>query len=74
MKEKEKLKRYDKTLGSIRMTSQDIASMNKAIKMFNQSNDVFEISLQGYRRWCYRLLTQLILNGKDIPVKFKVNP
>ena len=59
-----------KTLPSIRIEETDIVSIESALKKFNQ-NSIVEMNTQGFRRLAYKILSQMILNGEEIPLKFK---
>jgi hypothetical protein len=57
-----------KTLSSLRVDEKTITNMQMAIKKHNEKNIVF-LNLNGFRRLSYELLSQLILQDKEIPIK-----
>lgn len=57
-----------KSLPSVRVNEKTIENMNSAIKKYNDGH-AFQISLGEFRRLSYELLSRLILEGKEIPIK-----
>lgn len=57
-----------KTLGSIKVEEQTIANMKQAIEKYNRKN-FFRITEAEFRRMSLELLSQLILQDKEIPMK-----
>lgn len=59
----------NKTLPSIRIDENDFEQIIKSIEMFNK-NSIVELSVQGFRRLSYKLLSSMILSGEPLPIKF----
>lgn len=59
-----------KILSSLRVEEQTISNMKAAIKKYNEANLV-SLSENEFRRLSYELLSQLILQGKQIPIKLR---
>ncbi len=59
-----------KTLPSIRVDERDIENINQSLEKFNK-NSILEMSLSGFRRLAYQMLSNLILSGEEIPISFK---
>lgn len=59
-----------KTLPNIRIEDKDFENMKSAISFFNQNN-IVSLSEAGFRRLAYKILSQMILTGEEIPLKFK---
>ena len=53
---------------SIRVEEKTISNMQEAIKKYNKKNFV-ELSEAEFRRLSYELLSQMILQDFDIPIK-----
>lgn len=58
-----------KTLPCIRIEEDEFKNIERAVEKFN-SNSIVEMNLQGFRRFSYRLLSQMILTGQEIPMQF----
>lgn len=59
-----------KTLSSIRIKPETQENMKKAIEKYNRENLV-KISESEFRRLSIQLLSQIILQEKEIPVKLQ---
>lgn len=57
-----------KTIGSIKVNENTIINMKSAIEKYNSSS-LFPVSEAEFRRMAIELLSQLILQDKDIPLK-----
>lgn len=57
-----------KTISAIRIKEKTLDNMKQAIKKYNNKN-LFEISQADFRRLSIELLSQLILQDKEIPIK-----
>ena len=57
-----------KSLPPIRVSSKTISNMLSAIESYNKKNLVAMTSAD-FRRLSYELLSQLILQGKELPIK-----
>ena len=57
-----------KTLSSLRVDLKIISNMKMAIEKFNQKS-IIPLTENQFRRLAYELLSQLILQDKEIPVK-----
>ena len=59
-----------KTLSSLKVEEKTIENIKQAIKKYNKNNLV-ELTESEFRRLSYELLSQLILQDKEIPVKLR---
>jgi hypothetical protein len=57
-----------KTLGTIRADPQTIQNMKSAVQKYNSKN-IFPVSEADFIRMSIELLSQLILQDKELPVK-----
>lgn len=57
-----------KTLPSIRISEETYSNIESAIRKYNE-NSLLELSIQEFRRLSYELLSQMILQDKELPVK-----
>jgi len=57
-----------KTLGSLKVEERTISNMKSAIKKYNTQN-IFAVSDAEFRRMAIELLSQLILQDKELPIK-----
>ena len=59
-----------KTLSSLKVEERTIANMKSAIKKYNEEEkNLMPLNENEFRRLAYEILAQLILQGKNIPVK-----
>lgn len=58
------------SLPTIRLQEETLEHIQRAIKKYNESNLV-NLKIAEFRRLAYELLAQLIIQGKEIPVKIK---
>lgn len=56
-----------KTIPSIKVEDRTIGNMHSALASYNKKNWV-KISFQEYRRLCYEVCSQVILQDIDLPV------
>jgi len=59
-----------KTISSIRISENTLQNMKKAIEKYNKNNLV-NISESEFRRLSIELLSQMILQDKQLPVKIE---
>jgi len=57
-----------KSLSSIRVQQKTAENMVSAIRKYNESS-IFSVSEAEFRRMAIELLSQLILQDKEIPIK-----
>ena len=62
-----------KTLGSIRVEENHIENMKGAIKKYNDDpKTLMPFTMKSFRRYCYEIVSQAILQDIPIPVKAKI--
>jgi len=57
-----------KSLGSLKVKEETLNNMKRAIHKYNEQN-IFPVSESEFRRMALELLSQLILQDKEIPLK-----
>ncbi|HUW43797.1 MAG TPA: hypothetical protein VMV95_02470 [Bacillota bacterium] len=60
-----------KTLSSIKVDETTISNMKKSLEKLNKES-IVEMSENDFRRYCYEVTTQLILQNKQIPLKIQL--
>ena len=59
-----------KTLSSLKVDERTIDNMGMAIKKYNEDN-LMPLNKNEFRRLAYEILSQIILQDKELPVKLR---
>lgn len=59
-----------KTLSSLKVEEKTIENIKQAIKKYNKKNLV-ELTENEFRRLAYELLSQIILQDKELPIRLR---
>ena len=61
-----------KTLPSVRVAEDTINNIKRAIEKYNNNpQNIITLDMQEFRRLSYELLSQLILQDREIPIELK---
>jgi len=61
-----------KTLPSVRVAEDTINNIRRAIEKYNHNpQNIITLDMQEFRRLSYELLSQLILQDREIPIELK---
>ena len=61
-----------KTLPSVRVAEETIDNIKRAIEKYNKNpQNLITLDIQEFRRLSYELLSQLILQDREIPIELK---
>ena len=61
-----------KTLPSVRVAEETINNIKRAIEKYNKNpQNLITLDIQEFRRLSYELLSQLILQDREIPIELK---
>lgn len=58
------------TLPSLKVHENTNSLMNRAIEIYNQKN-LMQMSKSDFRRLSYELLSRMIIEGKELPVRLR---
>jgi len=64
------MKKLTKSLSSFKVSEKTYDNMKQAIKKYNEKN-LMPFSLNEFRRLAYEILSQIILQNKELPVKIR---
>jgi len=59
-----------KTLGSLKVSERTIDNIHKAVEIYNK-NTLMPLTIAEFRRLSYELLSQLIIQNKEIPIRLR---